>query len=518
MAFPHFPSARQADSKAITDAVILATVCAAAWALIERTETCTRFFQYVAAHPDTELDSVVLAGIFSAIGVLIFALRRWAEAALSEERYQELAHHDSLTGLPNRLSFMDALDNAVEGEKRPFACLLFDLDRFKHVNDLRGHFVGDKLLKEIAQRLKTVLPRDVLLARMGGDEFAMLFPLRTPHRAKQLASLVMRLASEPQMIDGQVVQVGVSVGISCFPEDGDQSAPLLRKADIALYRAKVRQHSMQIFDPSMEAADQRFALVSAALRDAIPRGEIVPNYQPLVELTSGKVIGYEVLARWTSPVLGSVAPSEFIPVATQAGLINKLSRRVFEQACSEAARWPEPMRISFNLTPRQLCDPLLPSQILNILSKSGLPPRRLDLEMTEDALIENADTARANLQILRNQGVTLTLDDFGTGYSSLHHLRVLPFDKVKIDRSFVSKIGGCDKSRLMVDAMIKLVHAVALPVLAEGVETEYQAQILKEFGCDFAQGWLYGKAMPNADLRSMHRLEQERQPALDDVA
>ncbi|MFA5958200.1 putative bifunctional diguanylate cyclase/phosphodiesterase [Hyphomicrobium sp.] len=502
MPFTRFRSERRANKEAINDAVILLIICVVVWVLIERTETCTRFFQYVAAHPDMELDSVVLAGIFSAIGLLIFALRRWAEAARSEQRYNKLAHRDALTGLSNRLSFMEALDNAVgRGTKYPFACLLFDLDSFKQVNDLRGHFVGDKLLEEVTQRLSSVLPPGALLARMGGDEFAMLFSLDTPHRVTQVAGLVMRLVSEPQMLEGQVVQVGVSVGVARYPDDADQPDALLRRADIALYRAKTRQHSIQLFEPSMEDADHRYALVAATLRDAIPRREIVPNYQPLVELGTGEVIGYEVLARWTnSPVLGSVAASEFIPAASQAGLIDKLSRHLLEQACSEAVRWPRPLRISFNLTPRQLCDPLLPMQILAVLTKTGFSPRRLDIEMTEDALLENADTARVNLQMLKDQGVTLTLDDFGTGYSSLHHLRMLPFDKVKIDRSYVGKMVSCDKSRLMVDAIIKLVHAVELPVLAEGVETEFQAQILKELGCDFAQGWLYGKAMPNVDV------------------
>lgn len=496
-------SFRQTSQRATKDALILGIVGIAAWVLIERTDTCTRFFQYVSANPDMELDSIILAGIFSAVGLLVFALRRWSEAARSERRSDRLARHDALTGLPNRRSFMATLEEATgRGTTAPFACFLFDRDNFKEVNDLRGHIVGDQLLVTISKRIVEALPPDVQLARIGGDEFAMLSPLTNPDRMMELANLIMRLVCEPAVLEGQITQVGVSIGVARYPEDAQHTSSLLRKADIALYRAKVRKRSVQIFEPDMETADRRLARVVAALRDAIPKGEIVPHYQPLVDLATGEIIGVEVLARWESPTLGTVPPSEFIPVASHSGMIGKLCCSVFERACAEAVRWKRPLRISFNLAPRQLCDPHLPLQILAHLAKTGLDPARLDIEMTEDALLENDRTALANLEKLKDQGITLTLDDFGTGYSSLHHLRILPFDRLKIDRSYVNTIARCEKSRLMIEAIIGLCHALALPVLAEGVETREQERILRELGCDLAQGWLYSKAMPNTEFES----------------
>lgn len=490
----------EANKRALKDAIIVATLCVAAWILIERTEACTRFFRYVAANPDMEIDSIILAGIFSAVGVLVFALRRWTEAARAERRSNALAYHDPLTGLPNRRAFMEGLQHATEGGG-PFACLLFDLDDFKKVNDLRGHFVGDRLLQTVSERLANFLSNDVLLARIGGDEFALLFALNNPEHELNLPKSIVQLVSEPLLLDGHSVQVRVSVGIARFPDDADGADALLRKADIALYRAKARGcGAIQSFEPSMEETDRRHAAVAEALRGAIPRREIVPHYQPLIELATGDVIGFEVLSRWESPILGTVAPGEFVPIAMDAGLISDLCWQVLEQACTDAVHWPQPLRISFNVAPRQLCDPILPLQLLAILSKTGLPPQRLEIEMTEEALLANDRTARTNLEVLKGQGITLALDDFGTGYSSLHHLRTLSFDKVKIDRSYIAKIVSCGKSRRMIEAIIKFTNSLAIPVLAEGVETMDQARILKELGCDLAQGWLYGKAVPNSEL------------------
>ncbi len=500
---PRFLALPESDKRAVKELLVLLAICGAAWVLIERTDTCTRFFQFVSAHPDMELDSLILAGIFSAVGLAVFALRRWSEAAKAECQSRHLAHHDTLTGLPNRRAFMEALAKATAGPNAsPFACLLLDLDNFKQVNDLRGHLVGDRLLQLFSERIAEALSSDVLFARLGGDEYGILCDLDELNRPMSLATRVVRRLSEPFLIDGHAVQVGISVGVARFPEDATAADALLRKADIALYRCKARgRGQIRYFEIEMEDVARRHAEVAEALRDAIPRGEVVPHYQPLIGLATGEVIGFEVLARWQSPLLGPVAPSEFIPIAMDSGLIGKLCCQLLQQACTDAARWPRPLRISFNFAPRQLCDPLVPLQILSILSNVGLAPQRLDIEMTEDALLENDRTARTNLAALKAQGITLTLDDFGTGYSSLHHLRTLPFDKVKIDRSYVGQIADCTKSRLMVEAMIKLTHSLGMPVLAEGVETPREEQLLKELGCDFAQGWLYGKAVANSELQ-----------------
>jgi predicted signal transduction protein with EAL and GGDEF domain len=303
------------------------------------------------------------------------------------------------------------------------------------------------------------------------------------------------------LIDGVPVKIGVSVGLAGAQNDRDCADELLRQADIALYRAKaLGRGTIQLFEASMEQADRRHAAITEALRDAIPKGEIIPHYQPIVALASGEVVGFEVLARWDSNTLGPVGPAEFIPIAIGSGLIDQLLCNVLEQACRSAVQWPKPLRISFNIAPVQICNPLLPLQLLSILARSGLAPGRLEIELTEDALLSDDRAARDNLELLKTQGITLALDDFGTGYSSLHHLRSLPFDKVKIDRSFVGKIVGCSKERRMLEAIISFTHSLGIPVVAEGVETEEQASFLRELNCDLAQGWLYGRATPNSEL------------------
>jgi diguanylate cyclase (GGDEF)-like protein len=503
--FPHrFQVLPETDKRAVKDALILLAVAGTAWVLIERTDTWSRFFDYVAKHPEPEWGPAMLAGILGAIALFVFALRRWGEAAKAECSVRDVAYHDPLTGLPNRRALAEVLAKVTADKSAPaFACLLFDLDNFKQVNDLRGHATGDRLLQMFSQRVAQVLSPDMLFARIGGDEYALLCDLDDRDHAKHIADLVVRQLGTPFLIDGHTIQLAVSVGIACFPQDAEEADALLRKADIALYLCKARgRRQIRFFEAEMERTARRQAEIAEALREGIPRGEIVPHYQPLVDLATRDVIGFEVLARWRSPILGSVAPSEFIPVAMDSGLIGKLCCCLLHRAASEAAGWQQPLPISFNLAPRQLCDPAVPSQILATLSTAGLSPRRFDIEMTEDMFLENDQTALSNLAALKAQGATLTLDDFGTGYSSLHHLRMLPFDRVKIDRSFVSKIVDCSKSRLMVEAMVKLTHSLGIAVLAEGVETEREERLLREMGCDLAQGWLYGKAVPNDALKA----------------
>jgi len=490
-------SSESGNRRAVVDALILCSIVISAWFAIERTDICTRFFAYVAAHPDQELDSIILAGIFSTAGLLLFALRRWAEAARAEKLATTLASDDPLTGLPNRRSFTTALMRAVRKGGSPFCCLLVDLDNFKQVNDWLGHVAGDEVLKKAGLRLLEFAESDIFVARVGGDEFALLVKEDGADRASQLAALITERLREPVLINHRAVQTGASVGFARFPRDSDNAEALFRKADIALYYAKASgRNGVQRFTPEMEQIELRRAEIADALRQAIPKGEIVPHYQPLVELRSQTVIGYEVLARWHSPTLGVVGPDEFIPIAMDADLISALSHSLLQRACADALTWSRPSRISFNVAPRQLSDPALPKLILTILSGVGLPPHRLELELTEDALLTNNHTALANLAALKKSGITLALDDFGTGYSSLHHLRTLSFDKVKIDRSYIGSIATSKKSRDMVAAIIEFTHSLGIPVLAEGVETEKQAQFLRERGCDYAQGWLYGKPDP----------------------
>jgi len=448
-----------------------------------------------------ELDSIILAGMFSTFGLLVFSLRRWREAARAECTARELSLTDTLTGLSNRRAFIQLLQDAITPEGRHCACLLFDLDNFKQVNDLRGHLAGDELLRAVAARLGEFETYDVVAARIGGDEFAVLIHSRCPKRAKDLARCIARRLSEPLVIDGNEIHPGASAGIALYPTDAEDAETLLRMADIALYRAKAGgRATIQSFTPDMEKTDRRRVAVAEALREAMPRNELVPYYQPLVDLATGEVVGCEVLARWTSPKLGPVEPREFIPIAQECGLINLLSFKLLERACADAVIWPRPSRISFNIAPAQLTDPLFPLQVLATLAKTGLAPWRLELEITEDALLESEQTVATNVAALKSQGITIALDDFGSGYSSLHHLRTLPFDKVKIDRSYIAKLGTCSDSMRMVEAIVQFVHALGIPLLAEGVETVEQARILRALGCDLAQGWLYGKPAPNVEL------------------
>lgn len=475
------------------DAAILFIVCLAAWVFIERTEICTLFFAFVAANPNLKLDSVILAGMFAAGGLLVFSFRRWKEATLAQQCAQYLAFNDPLTGLANRRSFVEAINRASAGGG-PYSCLLLDIDNFKQVNDLRGHIVGDELLRAIGRRLGEFQSRDVTIARFAGDEFGIVIALPRAEDATQLAYRILARLREPVVNGSRVVETSVSGGIARFPDDAVCADQILRKADLALYRAKRSGRGVIVtFDRQMEAREQRSAAIVDALRQAIPNNEIVPHYQPQVDVTTGKVVGYEVLSRWKHRMLGEVSPGEFIPLAVDAGLIGALTGSVLQQACREAATWPVPLRISLNVTPSQLCDPVLPLQILAILSNTGFDPRRLELELTEDALLKNGEAALSNLRALKDQGVSLALDDFGTGYSSLHHLRLLPFDLVKIDRSYVRDIGASEKSRRIVEAIVKFTHSFEIPILAEGVETKQQADLLYAMGCDLGQGWYYGR-------------------------
>lgn len=484
------------------DAAVLVIGSGVLWVLVERLEICTNFFAFVARNPDLEIDSFILAGIISSIGAYVFAHRRWRESELTETRATVLAFHDELTGLPNRRSFIRSLEDACKGgEQDPFACLLFDLDRFKQVNDTFGHFVGDQLLRTVTRRLRAELGPQVLLARLSGDEFAVLCPLEGRDLDLHIADVIVKSICEAVRIEGKSITVGTSLGMARCPRDARDSVTLLRKADLALYQSKQEGRGVvRVFDRALDEAAQRRSALEEALRKAIPRGEVVPYYQPLVNINTGEVQGFEVLARWTSPEFGPVPPSEFIKIVSDLGLISDLSETLIHRACAEAAPWPSHLRISVNITPSQLLSAGFALQFMSIIGKSGLAPERLDIEVTEDALLDNVETASQVVRGLKAAGLTFSLDDFGAGYSSLHHLRTMPFDKIKIDRSFIQEILDCPKSQYLVEAIVRLSRSLGTQVLAEGIETEEQAALLRSVGCDLAQGWLYGKPIPADDV------------------
>ena len=402
---------------------------------------------------------------------------------------------DSLTDLANRRAFIAQLEARATKSDTVFGVSANRSRQFPAVKDLRGHAVGDRLLRRVAARIRDTAP-GVPIARIGGDEFALL--ASSERDPAELAQRIADAVAAPLRLDGHLVRVGVSIGMARFPEDAARTDALLRKADLALYRAKASGRGRaQVFEQEMEECDRRHAEVAEELNSALSLGEVVPHYQPLVNLTTGDAIGFEVLSRWESGRLGTVTPNEFIPVATETGLIDQLTCSVLERACAEAAAWPYPYRISFNLAPAQLSDSHVALQILAILYRTGLSPKRLEIELTEEALLVKEEAAATCLNVLKVQGITLALDDFGSGYSSLRYLRTLPFDKLKIDRSYISNIAECAKARRMVGGIINFAHALNIPLIAEGVETAEQAAILQELGCDMAQGWLYGKAVAN---------------------
>ncbi|MBG0810751.1 EAL domain-containing protein [Methylosinus sp. H3A] len=441
------------------------------------------------------------------------ALERAHEATrAAQERAQILARQDSLTGLPNRRMLVADLHAAIERvEDGATACaLLFvDLDRFKPINDLEGHRVGDAVLCEVARRLRQASRKSDVVARLGGDEFAILIemaPATHVDQATRVAGRALAAIAEPIEIGDRRVELSASVGVSLCPEDGLDVSTLLRAADIAMYHAKRDGRGLfRFFEQSMDEELRRRAELESALKKAVAAGDIRPFYQPLVDLRDNRVYGFEVLSRWTHEKLGAIPPDVFIPLAEQIGVIADLTWSVVRRACREALQWGDQVRLSVNVSPVQLKDPLLASRLLATLEEEKFPPSRLDVEITESALVDDVDTARATLAALQAEGIRISLDDFGTGYSSLYHLRAFHFDKVKIDRSFVLAMQHDEESGRIVDAILSLLKHLGVTTVAEGVETVEVLRRLAENGCEIGQGFYFGKAMTIGEASKLLR-------------
>jgi len=417
-----------------------------------------------------------------------------------------LAHHDVLTGLSNRAFFAEKLDEAVARLQRhgePFTVLMMDLDKFKNVNDTLGHPAGDQLLRETAQRLKSSLRDTDVLARLGGDEFAIIqLGEESPREgAASLAARILKLISEPYDIDGHVVFVGSSIGIALAPENSDNSSDILKMADLALYAVKeAGRNDFRFFEAEMLATlDGRRALEDE-LRVAISRGEFELHYQALIDVETGRQAGFEALVRWLSPTRGLVMPDQFIPLAEETGLIVSLGEWILQRACADAANWPSHIKVAVNLSPVQLAQPDLFQSVQRALVESALPPERLELEITETALFKgDADSVKL-IRKLKKLGISIALDDFGTGYSSLSYLTMVPFDKIKIDRSFTMNMTKRADCAAIVAAVVALGHSLKTQTVAEGVETEQQLGILRAAGVTMVQGYLFGVPCPVSDL------------------
>ncbi|MET3723383.1 putative bifunctional diguanylate cyclase/phosphodiesterase [Sphingomonas trueperi] len=420
-------------------------------------------------------------------------------ARLAEQRAHQLAYHDPLTGLPNRRALTEYLRGA---EPHRFGLMLVDLDRFKSINDVHGHPIGDQLLRAVAGRLSWVVGEGGRSYRLGGDEFAITLPFDGDDldRVRSVAHAIVREVARPFLIDERMHHIGASVGIALYPEDARDADTLMRRADVALYQAKEAGRGCYCaFASQMDAEIRRRSTIEAEMRDGLTQGLFYPRYQPIIDLRTGHVTGFELLARWRRED-AEIGPDQFIPIAEECGLLNTLMLDLLDRACSETRDWPVPASIAINISPGQLRDDWLSHKILSVLARTGFPPQRLTVEITENALIVDAEKAHHAIESLKNQGVQLALDDFGTGYASIQHLRMLPFDKIKIDRSFVDSLSESTEKLRIVRAILGLASTLELPVVAEGIETLETAEMLRALGCAQGQGYLFGRPMDKEEV------------------
>jgi len=426
----------------------------------------------------------------------------------AEQHIRFLAHYDSLTGLPNRSTFNRQLDQEIASalEKgRALAVLCLDLDRFKDVNDLFGHAAGDAALKGVAMRITAVLRDGQMLARLSGDEFAIIVPeLSNPEAAGRIAENILEVLQAPNEDPDADSPISTSIGIAICPNDATERQALLSHADTALYRAKNEGRGIyRFFEASMGAAVRDRRLLEHDLRNAISRGQLHLVYQPQKDITDGRIVGFEALLRWNHPTRGNVPPVEFIPVAEESGIIPQIGEWVLRTACSEAATWTRPLIVAVNVSAVQIHNANFAHLVHEILFETGLAPGRLELEITETALVRDLNRALATLRRIKILGVRIAMDDFGTGYSSLSNLRAFPFDKIKIDGSFIKSVNVNDQAAAIVRSVLGLGRALRLPVLAEGVETAAELAFLESELCDQVQGYLLGRPGEIAGFRQL---------------
>ena len=435
------------------------------------------------------------------------------ERRQAETNIAFMAQHDSLTHLANRMLFHDRLEQAVvmAGRGYEFAVICLDLDRFKAVNDTMGHPVGDGLLRAVADRMSSCVRQGDTVARLGGDEFAIIqLDVGQPEHAQLLVERIVDAFREPFNIEGNELDIGISIGVAVAPGDGTSSETLLKNADIALYHAKAeRRGTARFFEPEMDARIQVRRALEQDLRSAILRDEFQLHYQPSINLVTGDITGFEALLRWSRPGFGAMSPAEFIPVAEETGMIVEIGEWVLRSACFEAENWPMSVRVAVNLSPVQFEKGDIVVTVRAALAASGLRPDRLELEITESVLLRETAGTLTALHELRAMGITVALDDFGTGYSSLSYLRSFPFDKIKIDQSFVRDLVTNKESMSIVRAVTGLGHSLNIKTTAEGVETLDQLNMLREHGCTEAQGYLFSRAAPASELPMlMERLKR----------
>jgi diguanylate cyclase (GGDEF)-like protein len=450
------------------------------------------------------------------VALILFGWRRHSALhqelqirAAAEQRAQQLASRDPLTGFLNRRSLAEegaAMFVRAQRRRKAMALVMLDLDHFKTINDMHGHAVGDALLRAVASEIAHFMPPIALTARLGGDEFAcgFLFDADGPSTVERIAEKLISRMAQPFEAEGLRLHISCSLGIARSDFDCAGIDALMRAADIAMYQAKkAGRNRFAWFDQSMERELQVRNELESGLRLAIPRQEIVPYFEQQIDLATGRLHGFEVLARWEHPTRGAISPELFIPIAEETGMIGELSLSIMRQAFLAARDWDPSLSISVNISPWQLRDAWLAQKVIKVLTETGFPANRLEVEITESALFDNLALAQSIVGSLKNQGVQLALDDFGTGYSSLAHLRALPFDRIKIDKSFIMSLNDSADSAAIVNAIISLGESLNLPITAEGVEDGAIEERLRAIGCAKAQGWHYGKPLSTAGVRRL---------------
>lgn len=461
--------------------------------------------------PDTILTTTLLLNI----ALILLGWHRYRQineelnqSRHSEEEARKIADQDHLTGCANRRNFVRSLDVELDERceaERAYAIIVVDLDNFKQINDLNGHAAGDQVLLATARRIARVLPSEAMLARLGGDEFVCYMPYypAAPQHVEAAVARMIDEVSRPLTYHDQTIEVTISIGMaSSLNLDGllDDSTPaqeLMHKADIAMYHAKKQgKNGFYWFESSMENELRYRNELEAGIRRGVREGEFVPFYEQQIDLQTGELVGFEMLARWNSPELGLVGPDVFIPIAEEIGAIGELSEALIAQAFVDAKEWDPKLTLSVNISPVQMRDPWFAQKILKLLVKHRFPPDRLEIELTESCLLESTGLARSMITSLRNQGVNVSLDDFGTGYSSLSQLRSLPFDRLKIDRSFIAELREEAHGARLVDAIIAMSDGLELPITAEGIENDEVLELLKRMGSMKGQGYHYGRPEP----------------------
>jgi len=501
---------RNADPERMPGAVALRQICAHQDEFIQG----RRHASFIHEEPDGQTFSVSHQPMTG--GGWIATYEDVTERRRAEMQIAYMAHHDVLTDLANRILFRERLEQALAAAQRQrttVAVLCLDLDRFKDVNDSLGHETGDELLKMVADRLRGCIREGDLIARLGGDEFAVLqAAVGEPNDCASLAARIINAVGAPYEVHGQEIVIGTSVGIALAAEGTIAPDQLLKHADLALYRAKYdRRGTYRFFEPEMDEQLQARRHLEADLRKALANGEFTLAFQPQINIRRHEISGFEALLRWRHPERGPVSPAEFIPVAEDIGLISPLGEWVIEQACREAVQWPDGIKVAVNLSPVQFRNRTLVETVSRALAQSGLSPRRLELEITESVLLQDNETTLETLHRLRELGVCIAMDDFGTGYSSLSYLRSFPFDKIKIDQSFVRELTSRADCLAIVHSITRLGSSLGMITTAEGVETEEQYRHLLAAGCTEVQGYYFGRPLPAEELEFSLYPEQRRE-------